>query len=269
MNNDDQAKFAKNVYQVPGQQSEHFETPQVDSAVELDDATIDQQFAEIEREEVRLKFEEIALEISRLAAGDIEPQPAPVETNTMHPDAAVLLMHGRNVKAKRAERHAGLVDIQTKRGLGSIVTNRFAVNSFDSEKSIKIKQALLHDLINQESNFGGEIYPADPDVTSRKFFLLSTPDYDEWFHQQTSSVKSKDFTNSYIVTPHLIQKSSTYFDEVEGHVKNVSVIPSDGEIQNLKLAVAQYYDRVSKGIYDKPLVARRRFRSKNDYGLTA
>jgi len=266
MNNDDQAKFAKNVYQVPGQQPEYFETSELIDP-EFDEATVEQEpAAEINRDEVRLRVEAIAREISMLAAGIVEPQPAPVETNMIHPDAAVLLMHGRNVKTKRNERHAGLVEIQSKRGLG---VNRFAVNSFDSEKSIKIKQALLHDLINRESVFGGDIYPPDPDVTSRKFFLLPAENYDEWFHQQTSPVRAKDFTNSYIVTPHLIQKSSTYFDEVEGHVKNVSVVPSDSEIQNLKLAVAQYYDRVSKGIYDKPLVARRRFRSKNDHDLAA
>ncbi len=140
---------------------------------------------------------------------------------------------------------------------------------FRSKRVIDAQQVILHDLIEQESKIGSKIFPVDPDVTSRKFFYLPSDTKDEWFYQQISSVPAKNFTNSYVITPHGIEKSSTFTDPADGRVKNVSSIPDAVEIKSLKLAATHYHNHIAQKIYNKPTNARRRFGLKSDYDLTA
>jgi len=263
MNNNDQAQFAKDVYQVPESKPELLDTPQ------LDDTTVSQKFAEIARHEISRTFNDMTQKLEMYADGIQEEVVTPVEVFTPHPDALHLRSKAKVVNEARTTRHKELTEIQTKHGFAKILSPRLIVGTFDSEKSKKLKQAILHDLINQDSKSGDVIYPFDPEVTERKFFHLSYADYDEFFHQQVSVVRSKDFTNSYAVTDYAIQKSSTFFDEVEGRVKNVSVTPSDEEIKNLKQAANLYHDYVMKKVYAKPVPTRRLFGLKSDHDLAA
>jgi hypothetical protein len=92
-NSNDQAQFAKDMYQFPSHKAEVFDTP------ELSDEQVDHQFTDIAREETRLAFEAI-------------------ET---HPDAMAILGIGKNVQTMRKTRHAEIIEIQTKRGFSRIV----------------------------------------------------------------------------------------------------------------------------------------------------
>jgi hypothetical protein len=248
-----QAQFAKDMYQVPAHQGEVIDTP------EISDETVNRTFADIARHETQIAFDKISKELAMVASGTEIPKEVQVETIETHPQAVELLQIGNGVKAMRNKRHAELVEIQTKRGIAvRIIAPLLGSNTFDSKKAKLSKEALLHDLIEEESKVGATIFPSDSQVTSRKFFLLPSDNYDEWFHQQTSPVREKDFTNSYTVTRYGIQKSSTYFDTKEARVKNISVIPESDEIKNLTLAATQYHEHISKKVYEKPSSLRRR-----------
>ncbi|MDB5160375.1 MAG: hypothetical protein JWO99_638 [Candidatus Saccharibacteria bacterium] len=268
-NSNDQAQFAKDMYQFPSHKAEVSDTPELS-----DEQQVDRQFTDIAREETRLAFEAISKELAMVASGIELPKDVQIETPEIHQDAVEILHIGNSVKSMRETRHAELIEIQTKRGFTRIVglalgTTSGVSDTFKSKKALDTKQVILHDLIEQESKIGSTVFPTDPDVTSRKFFYLPSETKDEWFHQQTSPVPAKDFTNSYTITPHSIEKSSTFMDPVEGRVKNVSVVPDDTEVKNLKLAATHYHHHVAQKMYKKPTSSRRRFGLKSDYDLTA
>ena len=271
MNNDNnQAQFAKDVYQVPSHQTELLMTP------ETIEAPVQLPFTDIARKETLLAFEAITKELAMVASGIEIPKEYQIEVIETHPDAIELLTIGKSVKEMRDTRHAELIQIQSRRGLKTVLNPFFGntlgvSDSFLSKKGLIVKQEILHDLIDKDSMVDG-IFPVDRDVKSLKFFYLPSDTVDdagEYFHQQVSAIPEKNFTNSYPITPYGIKKSSTFFDPIVGHVKNVSVIPDELEIKNLKIAATNYRNNISQKIYNKPITTRRLFGSKSDYDLTA
>ena len=271
-NNNDQAQFAKDVFQFPSHQADVLMTP------EATEAPVERPVTYVAREETRLAFEAITKELAMVASGIEIPKEYQIEAIETHPDAIELLTIGKSVKEMRDIRHAELIQIQSRRGLKSVLNPFFGntlgvSDTFLSKKGLNVKQQLLHDLIDKDSMVDG-IFPADRDVKSLKFFYLPSDTVDdagEYFHQQVSAIPEKNFTNSYPITAYGIKKSSTFFDPIIGHVKNVSVIPEDLEINNLKIAATNYRNIISQKIYNKPttITTRRLFGSKSDYDLTA
>lgn len=270
-NNSDQAQFAKDVFQVPSHQAELLMSPE---AIE---APVERPFTDI-AEATRLAFEAISKELAMVASGIEIPKEYQIEAIETHPDAIDLLTIGKSVQEMRDTRHAELIQIQSRRGLKRVLNPFFGntlgvSDTFLSKKGLNVKQQILHDLIDKDSMVDG-IFPVDRDVKSLKFFYLPSDTVDdagEYFHQQISVIPEKNFTNSYPITPYGIQKSSTFFDPIVGHVKNVSVIPDELEIKNLKIAATNYRNNISQKIYNKPttITTRRLFGSKSDYDLTA
>ena len=267
MNTNDQAQFAKDMYQVPGQKPE-MSAIAVPEAAEVTPVFTERQSVDIARQEISTRFEEISKELARSAAGIERPVEVQAQTAEIDPTSMELLRIGDKHVEFRDKRHARLVDTQNKRGFGKIVGTLFSSNSFDSEKSLRTKEALLHDLIEQDGKIGLLSFPPDPEVTDGRFFVLPSETHHEWFYHQTSPNRSKDFTNSYIVTKYGSQKSSTFYDQVEGRVKNVSATPDDAEMKNLLRAAVLAHEHITKKANAKP-TSRRRFGSKNDDDLTA
>jgi len=108
-----------------------------------------------------------------------------------------------------------------------------------------------HILIERESKAGAVIFSPDPQVAQRRFFYLPTDTHDEWFHRQTSAVREKSFTNSYSIHPDGVRKSATYFDVIENREKNVSVTPSDEEVQDLIIAANKYEQYAREFVYSE------------------
>ena len=237
---------------------------------------VERPFTDIAREETRLAFEAISKELAMVASGIEIPKEYQIEAIETHSDAIELLTIGKSVQEMRDTRYAELIQIQTRRGLKTVLNPFFGntlgvSDTFLSKKGLDVKQQILHDLIDKDSTVDG-IFPVDRDVKSLKFFYLPSDtvnDAGEYFHQQVSAIPEKNFTNSYPITLYGIQKSSTFFDPIAGHVKNVSVIPDELEIKNLKIAATHYRNNISQKIYNKPTTTRRLFGSKSDYDLTA
>lgn len=245
------AQPPKDMYQVPASRSEaeSFSVP-LETKILLIDEVVDQRFEAIAHEEVRLSYERITHELALSASGVESPYLEKPEIINVHPGATELLHLGTAIRELREKRHQEIVKgVKTKRLYKKVISALFSGNPA-TPGSLKVsKETIFQELIERESRIGGEIFTADAQVASRKFFYFPNDDYDEWFHQQASAVQAKHFTNSYIVKETGIEKSATYFDETEGRVKNVLVVPSDDEIENFTKA-AQLYHSAVKDDYD-------------------
>jgi hypothetical protein len=262
MNTNDQAQPAKDMYQFP---MHSIEAGSIDVAIEneLSDEQIDRQFTSIAREEVSRRFDEISRELAMAASGVEAPIVSPIETITTNPHAVELLHLGSDIKSKRQAHLQESNEVaQKKRLFHRSMTAFFSINPSESKKFKKSQAEIMHDLIDFESNvvakISNDIFGIDKDVQSRKFIYMPNENYDEWLLRQKSTVKSKDFTISYPIRPTGIEKSSTYYDEIEGQIKNVLTVPSEAEIIHLKKAVGTYHVEVSNKIYTKPSFAQRR-----------
>lgn len=262
MNINDQAQPAKDMYQFPMQS---IETGSVDIVLEneLSDEQVDRRFAAIAREEVSRSFDEITRELAMVASGVEAPVVSPIEVITLDPHAAELLQLGSEIQSKRQAHLQESTEVaQKKRLFHRSMTAFFSISPTESKKTKKTPVEIMHDLIDYESNvvakISDDIFGIDSYVASRKFIYMPNEHYDEWLLRQKSAVKSKDFTNSYLIRPTGVEKSSTYFDEVEGRIKNVLMIPSEAEIIHLKKAAGTYHVEVSNKIYTKPSFAQRR-----------
>jgi hypothetical protein len=136
-------------------------------------------------------------------------------------------------------------------------------------KALNKKQITIDKIIERESAVGGKVFSADPDVTEVKYFFLPDEQGHKWYYQQTSPVRSKNFTNSYLVTEFGIEKSSTFFDEQTGRTVNVSTPVDESEARNLLTAAKKYYAEVTGKVYVKKPASRLLFRSKSNDGLAA
>jgi len=130
-------------------------------------------------------------------------------------------------------------------------------------------QATIDKLIERESKVGGKVFSADPDITEVKYFFLPDDQGHKWYYQQTSPVRSKNFTNSYLVTEAGIEKSSTFFDEQLGRTVNISIPVDEPEALNLLIAAKKYYSEVTGKVFVKKAASRLRFGPKSNYDLTA
>lgn len=262
MNINDQALPAKDMYQFPMQS---IETGPIGVVLknELSDEQVDRQFAAIAREEVSRSFNEITRELALFASGIEAPVVSPIEVLTLDKHATELLQLGSEIQSKRqAHLQISTDESQKKRLFYKTMAVFFSNGSTEFKKTKKTPAEIMHDLIDYESNVAAkisdDIFGIDLQVASRKFIYIPNENYDEWLLRQKSAVKSKDFTNSYITRPTGFEKSSTYFDEVEGRIKNVLMIPSEAEIIHLKKAARAYHVEVSNKIYTKPSFAQRR-----------
>lgn len=124
-------------------------------------------------------------------------------------------------------------------------------------------------IIEHESRVGAKVFSSDPDVSDVKYFFLPDEQGHKWYYQQVSTVRAKNFTNSYTVTEAGIEKSSTYFDERLGRTVNISTAVDELEANNLLIAAKKYYSEVTGKVYVKKPAPRFRFGSKSTYDLTA
>ncbi|MBC7564606.1 hypothetical protein H7100_00015 [Candidatus Saccharibacteria bacterium] len=130
-------------------------------------------------------------------------------------------------------------------------------------------RSTIDKIIEHESKVGAKVFSSDPDVTDVKYFFLPDEQGHKWYYQQISTVRSKNFTNSYSVTETGIEKSSTYYDEQLGRIVNVSTTVDDAEANNLLIAAKKYYSEVTGKVYVKKPIPRFRFGSKNAHDLMA
>jgi len=273
MNNSDQPQSAKDMYQVPTTLSEtvsiDIETPEQPQVV------IDRQFDDIVRDQVRLDFEEITKELALSAAG-IESPYTPAEKVELapNPHTVAILDKGGDITSRRMQRHAEEVAFAQSKRLFRKVTSTLLSHDPSADTPLSLsQQATIEYLAELEDSVAGQrAFPIDrkiePDVKTRRFFFLPDGRDDVWFMQQISSIRSKNFTNSYKIRPHGVEKSSTYFDEFEGRDKNVAIMAAHDEIMTLKAAVAYYHREVIEKIYTKPVGSKNRIKSSGLRGRT-
>jgi len=273
MNNNDQPQSANDMYRVPTTLSEtisfDIETP------EQPEAQIERQFHDIAREEVRLSFEEMTKALA-LSADGIEPPNRTIESVEFeaNPHAVEILEMSNAITEFRTLHHAELVALrERKRLIRKMMTALFGDNSSATTRPGSSEQATIEYLAEfEDATVGQKTFPIDskiePEIKSRRFIFL--PDGNEvvWHMQQAATVKTKNFTNSYKVHPHVVEKSSTYFDETLGRERNVAVVAADDEILTLKAAVTHYHREVIKNVYTKPATTKKRTKSSGLRGRT-
>jgi len=273
MNNNDQPQSAKDMYRVP---TTLLETASFDIGTpEQPQVQPERTFDDIVREEVRLSFEDITKELALSAAGIESPnyvaESPELEAN---PHAVEILELSNEITERRTQHHAEQVALRKRKlMIRAMMRKLFGDNSGPVIKSGSTEQATIGHLAQfEDSKVGQTTFPIDrkiePEVKTRRFILL--PDGQEvvWYMQQTATVKSKNFTNSYKVRPHGVEKSSTYFDEREGREKNVAVMADENEILTLKAAVTHYHREVIQKIYTKPTGPKNRTKSSGPRGRT-
>jgi len=273
MNNNDQPQSAKDMYRVPTTLLEtapfDIETP------EQPQEQIDRQFDDIVREEVRLSFEDITKELALSAAGIESPNyVAESPEFEANPHAVEILEMSNEITERRIQHHAEIVALRKRKLLiGAMMTKLFGDNSGPVIKSGSTEQATIGHLAQfEDSKVGQTTFPinrkVEPEVKTRRFIFLPDGSDIVWHMQQTATIKAKNFTNSYKVRPHGVEKSSTYFDEREGREKNVAVMADDSEVLTLKAAVTYYHREVIEKIYTKPTGPKNRTKSSGLRGRT-
>lgn len=274
MNNNDQPQSANDMYRVPTTESEtvsfDIETP------ELAEAQVERQFRDIAREEVRLSFEEISKELALSADGMDDSLNRTVEAVEFEPNphAVEILEMSNAITEFRTLHHAELVALrERKRLIRKMITALFGDNSSPVTRPGSSQQATIEYLAEFEDTVVGQkTFPIDsknePEVKSRRFIFLPDGRDAVWYMKQTATVKAKNFTNSYKVRPHVVEKSSTYFDANLGRERNTAVVAADDEILTLKAAVTHYHREVIKNIYTKPVTSKKRPKSSGPRGRT-
>jgi len=168
-----------------------------------------------------------------------------------------IIQIGDSVKALRAEHVAGLAArMKTLGTLSRIIAALVSSNPSSVGAKGASDEALEDNLVNRENAVVSMGFPADKEVTNQAFFLHK----DIWYMQQTSPKPEKNFTNSYAVYPHTVEKSSTYYDQHEGRVKNVLVTAEHTEVITLKSAATRYHNEITNKIYKKQTRPRGRTR---------
>jgi len=256
MNNNDKPHAANDIYHVP---TTFLETESFDvDAVPMSDEVVNQNINDIEREEIRLSFNEITQDLARFASSEIEPPLPSFETTPeVYPHIMDIIQIGDSVKALRKEHVAGLAARMKSLGtLSRIMTALVSSNPSSVGPKVASNEAIEDDLVNRENAVVSMGFPADKEVTNQSFFLHK----DIWYMQQASPKPEKNFTNSYAVYPDVVKKSSTYYDQQEGRVKNVLVTAEHAEIITLKTAATRYHNEITKKIYKKTTRPRGRTR---------
>lgn len=241
----------KDTYQLPASrlETDSFSEP-FEAQLPLSEEAVNQQFKDIAHEEVRLSFERITQEIALSASGIESPYIDTPEIIHPHPIALRALQLGDGIKQIREKRYEKSIKRAQRKRLGeSFLSALLGENSSASRNPKLSPDDVLEDEVSRELRVVGELHVRDAQVKSQKFYYYPNDIHDEWFHQQVSTVRAKNFTNSYIVKETGFEKSSTYFDETEDREKNVLVIPSDAEIENFINAAQRYHDAV-KDDYD-------------------
>ena len=241
MNNNDQSPAAKGMYQFPttlSQETVSFDTPE---EPEYTEEQVERQFKDIVREDIRQTYNDI-MRANDLGAIGIEASSVSIDVAPEHmPEALDMLAKGDEIIAHRQALHAKL-----------------SRNMSDARRA-----DVMAKIVEAEDTYGAKakIFPTDPEVSNVKFFLLPEGDVHKWFMQQTSAVKAKNFTNSYTLLPHAVDKSSTYFDETHGRIRNVAVTPSRDEILTLRDAVTRYHSVVIENVYTTSASSKNRIKS--------
>ena len=257
MNN---SQLPNDVYQTPSPQNgESFDAPEVNKT-----------FHAIEREAVLQAFNQITQDLEMSISGYESREVAEVEVSAAHPIATELLHIGNGIKTHRERHHAALAEKSRLRGkIGHVIALLITNSPNDIIRPTKEK------IIERESEIGAKLLPTDPDVIESKFFFLPSEDattnqvIDMWHYDQKSTVRQKNFTNTYKIKETGIEKSSTFYDERIQRVVNQSSIPSEIEKQNLLMVSKKYYSAVTEKVYIKPVAPRFRFGSKSDHDLAA
>jgi len=272
MNNNDQPQSVKDMYRVPttlsetvsfGMESPEQAPPEIDR--QLDDSII--------HDEAPMSFEQITKELAVSASSGESPDPvtgsAEFETN---PHAVEILQMSHAITEVRTQRHAELV-ARRKRFIRNVITTLFGANSTPMPKPGSSEQTTIGYLAElEDSKVGQTTFPInrkiEPEIKNRRFIFLPEGDDVIWYMKQTSTVKAKNFTNSYKVRPHLVEKSSTFFDETLGRDRNVAVVAGEDEVLTLKAAVTHYHSEVIKKIYTQPVGPKNRTKSSGPRGRT-
>ena len=223
----------------------------------------EQTFLAIEREYVSEAFNKITADLEMSLSGYENRSEPEVELRSRHQIAFQLIQIINEIESLR-EQHVASKQAEVRM---MSALRRLAILLFSRDAS-NILEPTIEKTIDQESVLN-TIFPHDPDVTMRKFFILSNEHGRKIYHQQESPIRAKHFINSYEPTEFGIEKSSTFYDESHGRVVNISVPVSDAEAQNLLIAAKRYYTEVTGKVYVKKAAPRLRFRSKGDHDLAA
>lgn len=232
-----------------------YQIPQV--SYEADQPTTEEAFADIETSYIKHEFDAVTNQIETEAAVPIRVHAteADAKTNELkaeYPVAHELRRIGHELQILR-QKQAESLGIGRKKNVFKRVVSALLTND-----TAMTADSYHSKMIERESRIGASLFPRDNEVTSMKFFYLPNEQHDEWFHQQTSPNKLKNFTNSYIVSEATVHKSSTYFDVIEGRTKNILVVPDELELQHLLTAATRYYSEVTGKVYVKPAAPRLR-----------
>lgn len=254
------------MYQVPSSPSgESFDVPAAPLAVETSKEEVGRQSLKITREEIALAYK-LAYNKNQQ---DLEMSIAGFEDRTL-PDIELSKPHPIAMEIGKIA-----IDLQERRYIYlEYLINRAKSMGFAERALLKMKlspkdrdfyfRPTLDKIIDRESEFGKELFEHDADVTEIKFFLHQT----EWFHQQQSSRKEKNFTNKYETTEHTILKSSSFYSPHVGEVTR-TVHVDDHEARNLLIASRKYYEKSTGSVYIKTPAPRLRFGTKSNHDLAA
>jgi hypothetical protein len=190
-------------------------------------------------------------------------QPAKADLMSPHLEAMQILQIDAEILEQRYEHYQSMVDSAPATLIAKIITRMFAQNPS------AIIDPSVEKIIEHESKQGVKIYPKDIDVTELKFFLLPDERDHKWYYSQVSSVREKNFTNSYTIRETGIDKSSTFYDESHGRTVNISLPTNDSEAKNLLIGIKKYHKEVTGNVFVKKAAPRFRFGSKSDHDLAA
>jgi hypothetical protein len=252
----DNNQFQKNVYQVPASPSgESFEAPVAPLAMEMSQEEVDRRFLKITREEIALALNKNQQDLEMSISGFEDRSVPEVELSTPHPIAIEIGKIAVDLQERRYVYLEYLINRAKSMGLAERALLKLKLSPKDVDFYF---HPTLDKIIDRESQYGKELFEHDADVTEIKYFLHES----DWFHQQVSPNKVKNFTNKYEVTESTILKSSSFYNPYVGDVTR-TVYVDDAEAQNLLIASKKYYQKATGHVYVKTPAPRFRFESKN------
>ncbi|RWZ78182.1 MAG: hypothetical protein EOT05_00205 [Candidatus Microsaccharimonas sossegonensis] len=259
----DNNQFQKNVYQVPASHSgESLDVLMAPVEVPISQAEVDQRFSTIAREEVLQAFNKMTQDLEMSVSGFEHRTQPEIQLSEPHPVAIEIGKIAVDLQQRRYIYLEYLLSRAKEMGL----VERAKLKLLLSPKDVDFYfHPTIDKIIERESQNGHELFEHDADVKEIKYFLHEN----DWFHQQVSANKMKNFTNKYEVTDDYILKSSTFYHQDIGAEVMRTVYVDDVEAQNLLIASKKYYEKVTGKVYIKTPSPRFRFGSKSDYDLTS
>ena len=229
------------IFQYPTPQSgDYLGSPITLAEKEPSQFVVDQQFWEIADREFAESVAATPQDLEMSPEGYEDRTVPEVVLETTDPLIVELQQIARNLQEQREKHLNVLVERAAKMGL---------IERTHIRLTAKDPSAILHPtvgtIINQESKLGMDLYLYDPEVTNIDYFLHE----DEWFHEQSSSVPTKHFTNKYEIKNDIIYKSSTFYNLLKLQIETRTVIVDRDEAQTLLVVAKKYYEKVTGSVF--------------------